>query len=139
MAWRQLPDGSWFDQNTGQLRGTDEAWEAREAQGRAIAIRRGQYRPKQAPRNQPGPHPPTPTQTMVALPQTRGVQAIIEPQANLAVNPYELGMGRQGGMGMLGTLTDTQKRMLAIAGVVGAAFGVVWLEKKFGSSAAKKA
>ena len=134
MSWRQLGDGSWFNDMTGELRGLDEA---REAQGRAIAIRQGRWRPRQQAANVPGPHPPTPTQTMVALPQARGVQAIIEPQANLAVNPYELGLGRGGG-GMLGAMSDNTKRMIAIGGVVAAAFGVVWLEKKFGTSAAKK-
>jgi hypothetical protein len=135
MAWRQLGDGSWWNENTGELRGLDET---KEAAARAIAIRRGQYRPRQAQGNQPGPHPPTPTQTMVALPQARGVQAIIEPQANLAVNPYELGLGRQG-LGILGTMTDTQKRYLAIGGLVAAACGIVYLERKFGGGAAKNA
>lgn len=135
MAWRQLGDGSWWNANTGELRGLDET---KEAAARAIAIRRGQYRPKQA-RAQPGPHPPTPAQTMVALPSARGVQAIIDPQANLAVNPYELGLGRQGGFGGLGALSDTTKRMMAIGGLVVVACGVVWAERKFGGGAAKGA
>jgi hypothetical protein len=135
MAWRQLGDGSWWNQNTGELRGLDET---KEAAARAIAIRRGQYRPRQAQGNQPGPHPPTPTQTMVALPQARGVQAIIQPGANLAVNPYELGLGRQGGFAGLGALSDGTKRIMAIGGLVLAACGVVWAERKFGGGAAKK-
>jgi hypothetical protein len=138
MAWRQLGDGSWWNENTGELRGLDET---KEAAARAIAIRRGQYRPKQyaAPT---GPRPPTPTQTMVALPQASGVQAIIQPGANLAVNPYELGMGGQsrgmGFLGNMGALSDQTKRFIAIGGLVAAACGVVYLERKFGGGAAKK-
>lgn len=45
MAWRQLGDGSWWNENTGELRGLDET---KEAAARAIAIRQGRYRPKQA-------------------------------------------------------------------------------------------
>ena len=135
MAWRQLGDGSWWNENTGELRGLDET---KEAAARAIAIRRGQYRPRQTA-NQPGPHPPTPTQTMVALPTIRGPQAIIQPGTNLAVNPYELGLGRQGGfLAGLGTMSDSGKRMLAIGGLVAAAVGVVYLERKFGGGAPKK-
>lgn len=135
MAWRQLGDGSWWNENTGELRGLDET---KEAAARAIAIRQGRYRPKQAQGNQPGPHPPTPTQTMVALPTIRGPQAIIQPGTNLAVNPYELGLGRQGGfLAGLGTMSDSGKRMLAIGGLVAAAVGVVYLERKFGGGAPK--
>lgn len=127
MAWRQLGDGSWFNANTGELRGLDAA---REEQGRQIAISQGRYRPTQK-RNIPGPHPPTPTQRIVALPTVQGPMAIIEPQMNpLQVNPYELGMGRLG-LGRFGALSDDTKRYITMGVVVAAAAGIVWAQRRF--------
>jgi hypothetical protein len=104
MTWRQLPDGSYLDSNTGDLRGFDPA---REGAARALSGQAGRPSPK-APN-----FPVLPQQRMVVLPSARGPSAIIDPKPNLALNPYELGMG---------AMSDTTKRMLLIAGLVGVAW-----------------
>jgi hypothetical protein len=104
MTWRQLPDGSYLDSNTGDLRGFDPA---REGAARAISAKAGRPSPK-APN-----FPVLPQQKMVVLPGATGPSAIIDPKPNLAVNPYELGMGG---------LSETTKRLMLIAGIVGVAW-----------------
>lgn len=132
LGWRQLPDGSWLNDFTGDLKGFDEA---RESQGRRMAERAGLRRPQTA-----GPHPPTPTQRMVQLPQVAPGQApreIIDPQVNLALNPYELGLGDDPAAAtpapapVVPGMSDTMKRVLLMVGIVGAAWGAVRLQEKF--------
>ena len=107
MAWRQLPDGSYFNPDTGALHGLDGA---REAAGRMIARQQG---------HRPPPAPPLPAQKLLALPGTQGPEVIIDPKRDaLAVNPFELGMGE---------MSDTSRRFLLVGGIIALGFGVNWL------------
>ncbi len=117
MPWRQLPDGSFLDENTGTLRGLDGK---REAAARAVSQRAtGKALP---PLHQRNPFPPLPQQKMVVLPGVKGPQQIIDPAANLlAVNPFELG---------LGAMSETTKRMMMVGAFVAIAFGAVWITNK---------
>ncbi len=115
MAWRQLPDGSYFDPNTGDLRGLDGA---KEAAARDQSLRAGHIKLRPMPRvNQPTKFPPLPANKFVVLPGIKGPQAIIDPVRKLALNPYELGMGE------LGTTT---KRVLVAGGIVAAVGAACW-------------
>lgn len=119
MPLRQLPDGSWLDTMTGDLRGFDPV---REAQGRAIAQRQGRW-PAGNPR------PPTPTQQMVVLPSTQGPQAIIDPKQNLlSPNPYELGVGAD-------PTADPKRRILLAAAVIAGCGAFVWWKNRKKSEA----
>jgi hypothetical protein len=118
MTWRQLPDGSWLNSMTGDMAGLDPA---REAIGRTIAERSKQRAPSGLAGASRNPSPPTPSQKMVVLPGIRGPQAIIDPKRGLlSVNPYELGLGASEPM------SDGKKKILLVAGVIGAAAAFVW-------------
>jgi hypothetical protein len=120
MAWRQLPDGSWLNTETGDLNGFNEE---REAFGRAMAIKAGRRAPGLAGGG--FPTPPLPQQKFVALPAVGGPKAILDPKRNLlAVNPYELGMGS------VSEMSDTKKRFLLCGLIVAAAAGYVWLSSR---------
>lgn len=115
MAWRQLPDGSFFDSNTGDLKGLDGN---REAKARAISAQQG------------NPFPPLPQQRMITLPGAIGPQQIIAPSGNLlAVNPFELG---------LGTMTETTKRVLMVGAFVGIAAVTCWITNKTAKKSKKR-
>jgi hypothetical protein len=123
MAWRQLPDGTFFDPNTGDLRGLDGA---KEAAARAQSIRAGHFKP--APRrklpavNQPSKFPPLPANKFVVLPGIKGPQAIIDPKRDvLALNPYELGMGE---------MSPTVKRVVVTGGILAVAGAAIWIMRK---------
>lgn len=132
LGWRQLPDGTMFNNFTGDLQGYDVE---KESMGRRMAERAGLRRPQPA-----GAHPPTPTQLMVQVPQVPGGQGpreLINPNPNLALNPYYLGLGRLGDTttpaapAAAPLMSDTMKRILLAAGIIGAAAGAVWLTGKF--------
>jgi len=122
MAWRQLPDGSWFDGETGDLRGFDEA---REASARAQSIRTG-TRGARGLAGEGLPTWPMPQQKFIAVPGNGRSKAILDPQSRLlAVNPYELGLGQE-------PMSDTKKRILLIGLIVAAAGGYVWFNNRKG-------
>lgn len=126
LGWRQLPDGSWLNDFTGELKGFDVE---RESVGRKLAERAGLRRPQL----HPGPHPPTPTQAMVQLPQVSPGQApreIVNPNPNLALNPYELGMGDTAAAPAPAGMSDGTKKILMLGGIIAAAAGAVWLTGK---------
>ena len=138
LGWRQLPDGSWLNDFTGELKGLDVA---RENSGRRMAERAG----LRAPRLQAGPHPPTPTQTMIQLPQMapgQGPRELINPNPNLAINPYELGMGDDPTTAITAPvaapLSDTSKRTMMFVGIIGIASAAVWLGMKMQTKPGKK-
>lgn len=138
LGWRQLPDGSWLNDFTGDLKGINvEA----ENNGRRMAERAGLRRPVLSP----GPHPPTPTQNMVQLPQVKPGQApreLINPNPNLALNPYELGMGDDPSAAPAVAapvpLSDNSKRTMMFVGIIGLAAGAVWLGNKMQTKKQKK-
>jgi len=101
MAWRQLPDGSYFDPNTGNLSGLDGK---REAAARAVSATRDR--------------PVTPSM----VPSHRGPDGMIEPSRGmLAVNPFELG---------LGTMSPMVKRVATTGVIVAVIGGVCWVMAK---------
>jgi hypothetical protein len=109
MVWRQLPDGSFWDTDTGDLRGLDgdreEGARLRSAAATGIPVRRRAV----------NPIPPLPSQKLVELPSTAGPEVIIDPKRDvLALNPFELGVGMFS--------AETGKRVLVVAGILGAAF-----------------
>ncbi len=127
MAWRQLPDGSYFNPNTGDLRGLDGA---KEAAAHAQSLRAGHIKPRMRPL--PAVHartkfPPLPMNKFVVLPGIRGPQAIIDPVRKLALNPYELGFGADptASTGM----SVTMKRVLTTGAIVAAVGGACWFMK----------
>lgn len=109
MVWRQLPDGSFLNTETGDLRGLDGD---REAGARArSAIATG----VPVSRRVVNPIPPLPSQKLVELPSTAGPEVIIDPKRDvLALNPFELGLGFM--------TSETGKRVAVVAGILGAAF-----------------
>lgn len=117
MPWRQLPDGSWLNPETGDLKGLDGRREAAAARISA----------QQNPRPRPNQFPPLPTQKLVVLPGIKGPQAMIEPrQGNLALNPFELGVGE----GAPSPMSDLTKKALVVGGIVGVAWLMTWIGKK---------
>jgi hypothetical protein len=126
MAWRQLPDGSFFDPNTGNLQGLTGT---KEAAARAQSIKAGRYKPRQPlpAVNAPSKFPPLPQNKFVVLPGIRGPQAIIDPVPRLAINPYELGMGAAAAPGEMST---TMKRVLVTGGIIAVMGGGCWLCRK---------
>jgi len=124
MAWRQLPDGSYFNPNTGDLHGLDGA---KEEAARMQSMRAGHLKPRPRPLprvNAKTKFPPLPLQRFVALPGIRGPEVIIDPVSKLALNPYELGMG------MFETMGTTTKRVIVAGGIVAAVGGACWLLRK---------
>jgi hypothetical protein len=108
MAWRQLPDGSFFNPNTGDLNGLSGP---REAAARALSAKMTGRLP---PMRQ-NMFPPLPASKVVVLPGIKGPQAIIDPKRRLlGVNPYELGFGE------LSPMT----KQIAMTGAIIAAVGV---------------
>jgi len=108
MAWRQLPDGSFFNPETGDLQGISPE---RESAARAHS----RYSSKVVPTKRMNPIPPLPVQEVVQLPPVNGATSnVIFPDQNLlAVNPFAMGMG---------ALPDTVKRAAVVAGILGIAF-----------------
>ncbi len=127
MAWRQLPDGSFFDPNTGDLRGLDGA---KEAAAHAQSLRAGHIKPRNLPRvHAPTKFPPLPGNKYVVLPGIKGPQAIIDPRPRLALNPYELGMGE---------MSVGVKRVLVTGGIVAAVGAACWAMNKIPWLSGKK-
>lgn len=110
-SFRQLPDGTWFNPDTGDLKGLDGR---REQAARAISAAQ-----RLPPAN---PFPPLPSQRMVVLPSVKGPMQMIAPKRDvLAVNPFEMGMG---------AMSDTSKRVLLMVGVIGIAAATCWFQRK---------
>lgn len=118
MAWRQLPDGSWFDPNTGNLSGLNGQ---REASARALSAKMSKT--KLPPLTQRNQFPPLPMQKMIVLPGIKGPEAIIDPKRKvLALNPFELGMGM--------FENPVVKKIATTAAIAAGVGAVVWFTAK---------
>lgn len=114
MTWRQLPDGSYLDTNSGTLRGFNHE---RETAGRALS----HLGSVDVSRKSVNPIPPLPSQKFVELPGTAGPEVIIDPKRDvLALNPFELGVGE---------MSDTTKKVLLVGGILGVATVVCLMNK----------
>ena len=115
MAWRQLPDGSFFNPNTGGLKGFNHD---RESAGRALS----HLGSVDVSRKAVNPMPPLPSQKFVELPGTAGPEVIIDPKRDvLALNPFELGVG---------AVSDTTKKLLLVGGILGVATVACLISKR---------
>jgi len=115
MGWRQLPDGSFFNPNTGDLKGFNHD---RESAGRALS----HLGSVDVSRKAVNPIPPLPSQKFVELPGTAGPEVIIDPKRDvLALNPFELGVG---------TMGEIPKKVLLIGGILGVAAVACLLSKR---------
>lgn len=109
MPWRQLPDGSFFNPDTGALSGVNAQ---REAAGRLVNRVVNPSRSGGV----------LPSQPVAVLPSATGPKAVLVPaRPLLAVDPFELGMGAFG---------ETTKKVLLTGAIVGAAWAACWITKK---------
>ncbi len=131
MALRRLGDGSFLNEETGELSGYDPQ---REAAGRRISAAMG-HLPQQRQQAQqvqmPVANKGHAHTTGVVVPNAAGQPTMmIKPaQPLLAVNPYEMGVGSS----IIPAMSDTTKRMVLTGAIVVAALGAVWINNKFQS------
>jgi hypothetical protein len=130
MPLRRLGDGSFLNEETGELSGYDPQ---REAAGMRISAAMG-HLPQQRAQAQRPPNVQQPVLNKGSQ-HTPGVDAsnaagtvvkkIIRPDPMLAVNPRELGMG------VIPPMSEGAKRIVLTGAIVVAALGAVWINNKF--------
>lgn len=128
MPLRRLGDGSFLNEETGELSGYNAA---AEAAGRRISAQMGHVQAQKAVLNKGSQHTPG---VVASNPADTVTKQIIRPDPRpLAVNPYELGVGS-----IIPPMSDNVKRIALTGAIVVAALGAVWLNNKFKAKASTK-